>query len=190
MALFLACTACTAVKLEPCDTPPPFHVRIETSERVNPDPRGRSMTTVVQILQLKDSTRLENATFQKLWNGPEKFLEDDLLHVTELTLAPDQHVERWIPRDPKTRFVVAMGHFRQPLGSAWRTVVKLQPVPKPLCREEPEGGEHGPRPMDAQFLIKLQGYQVDLLRDEPQVEASTPLQPQRGPRPPHDGSKA
>ena len=160
-----AWTGCAAKRIEPCDKPPPFYLRLEASDRVNPDQRGRSMPTLVQILQLKDSLRVEQTNFQGMWNKPEALLKDDLLQVAEFTVAPGQSVERWITRDPKAQFVVAMGLFRQPLGYSWRTLTVLPSVPKNLCTEEQALGRHGkPRTTDEQLRFKLQGYQIDLLR--------------------------
>jgi|GEM_PF-2169941 len=167
MSLFalLAWTGCAAKRLEPCDKPPPFYLRLEASDRVNPDPRGRSMPTLVQILQLKDSLRVEQTNFRGMWDKPEALLKDDLLQVAEFTVAPGQSVERWITRDPKAQFVVAMGLFRQPLGYSWRTLTVLPSVPKNLCTDEQAVGRHDkPRVTDEQLRFKLQGYQIDLLR--------------------------
>ena len=78
-------------------------------------------------------------------------------------MAPGQEVTRWIPRDPKTQYVVAMGLFRQPLGYSWRTLTVLPSVPKHLCTDEPVG-HRPPRATDEQLRFKLEGYQIDLLR--------------------------
>lgn len=148
----------------PCETPPPILVHLDVSEQVNPDTRGRSLPTVVQVLQLKDSVKLERAGFRDLWNRPEEYLGEDLLQVAEFTVAPGQKLDRWIQRDPKARFVLAMGHFRQPLGYSWRTVSALEPVLPVFCVERPAGDQGAPRPGDVQLRYRLQGYQIDLLR--------------------------
>lgn len=185
----LACSACSAKRINTCDEPPPFHLRLEASDRVNPDPRGRSMPTVVQILQLEDSIRVEQASFRGLWNKPEETLEKELLQVTELTVAPGQTLERWIPRNPKTKYVVAMGLFRQPLGYSWRTLTVLPSVPENLCVEQPPGNRGPPRATDEQLRFKLQGYQIDLLRTMPQMGVQTAEEPERG-APAPSGRKA
>ncbi|OJH38140.1 type VI secretion system-associated lipoprotein [Cystobacter ferrugineus] len=186
MPLFmvLACSACAAKRFETCDKPPPFYLRLEASERVNPDPRGRSMPTLVQILQLRDSIRAEQSSFRDLWGKPEALLKEDLLQVAEFTVAPGQEVARWIPRDPKTQFVVAMGLFRQPLGYSWRTLTMLPSVPKHLCTDEPVG-QRGPRATDAQLRFKLEGYQIDLLRASPSSMGNPALDNLQGGTTPH-----
>ncbi|WP_414639183.1 type VI secretion system lipoprotein TssJ [Archangium sp.] len=168
LTLLLAATVGTScakrVGPTPCETPPPMQVVLDVSEQVNPDPRGRSLPTVVQVIQLKDSAKLERAGFRDLWGRPKEFLGEDLLQVAEFTVAPGQKVQRWIQRDPKARFILTMGHFRQPLGYSWRTVIALDPVLPPFCVERPAGDQGEPRPGDVQLRYRLQGYQIDILR--------------------------
>lgn len=165
--LLLTCSACAAKQLAACAEPPPFYLHLEAAERVNPDPRGRSMPTVVQLFQLKDTLRVEQASFQKLWNKPEAFLEEDLLQVAEFTVPPGKTVERWIQRDPQARYVAVMGLFRQPLGYAWRTLTVLPAVNKNQCGQEPPAERGLPLSTDEQLRFKLQGYQIDLLKTGP-----------------------
>jgi type VI secretion system protein VasD len=92
-------------------------------------------------------------------------------------VGPGQKARRWLQRDPKARFVLAMGHFRQPLGYAWRAVTALEPVPEPLCMEKPAGDLGDPLPTDLQLRFRLQGYQIDLLRWQSQLTQPRPLEP-------------
>ncbi len=176
LTLLLAVTASIScakrVGPAPCETPPPIQVVLDISEQVNPDPRGRSLPTVVQVIQLKDSAKLERAGFRDLWGRPKEFLGEDLLQVSEFTVSPGQKTQRWIQRDPKARFILAMGHFRQPLGYSWRTVSALDPVLPPFCVERPAGDQGDPRPGDVQLRYRLQGYQIDILR--PQASLTQP----------------
>jgi type VI secretion system protein VasD len=159
--------ACATRKIPACDTPPPFLARIEASERLNLDSHGRPLPTVVRFLQLSDTARLEGVSFQRLWGAPEAVLEKDLLESTEFVIAPGQTLERWIQRDPKTQYVVAMGLFRQHLGQAWRTTTRLEPVPPHQCTEQPAGEHAALGFRDTQIRLKLQGYQVDVPRHSP-----------------------
>ncbi len=156
-------TGCAKRVPQACETPPPFQVVVNASEQLNPDSRGRSLPTVVQIVQLKDSVKLERAGFKDLWGKPEEFLKEDLLQVAEVVVPPGKEVSRWVQRDPKARFVLAMGHFRQPLGYSWRAVATLPPVQEAQCVERPAGDQGAPKPEDEVFRYRLQGYQIDLL---------------------------
>ncbi|MCP3144834.1 type VI secretion system lipoprotein TssJ [Pyxidicoccus sp. QH1ED-7-1] len=171
-----------------CETPPPFQVVVDASEQLNPDAKGRSLPTVVQIVQLKDSVRLERAGFKDLWGKPEELLKEDLLQVAEVVVPPGRQVTRWVQRDPKARFVLAMGHFRQPLGYSWRTVAVLAPVEEKRCVERPAGDQGTPKPEDEVFRYRLQGYQIDLMlrpvtrAPEPRIppSAGDRVSPRRG----------
>ena len=72
LALATSTSACAARVIKPCDTPPPFRVVLDASEQLNPDARGRSLPTIVHVVQLKDSARLELAGFRDLWQRPEE----------------------------------------------------------------------------------------------------------------------
>ncbi len=187
LALVLGGSAGCAKRIpQACETPPPFQVVVDASEQLNPDARGRSLPTVVQIVQLKDSVRLERAGFKDLWGKPEELLKEDLLQVAEVVVPPGRKVTRWVQRDPKARFVLAMGHFRQPLGYSWRTVAVLPVVKESQCVERPAGDQGEPKPEDEVFRYRLQGYQIDLLfRPITQAPTRAPtrapeVQPQAG----------
>lgn len=186
LALVLGGSAGCAKRMpQACETPPPFQVVVDAAEQLNPDARGRSLPTVVQIVQLKDSVRLERAGFKDLWGKPEELLKEDLLQVAEVVVPPGRQVTRWVQRDPKARFVLAMGHFRQPLGYSWRTVAVLPPVEQNQCVERPAGDQGAPKPEDEVFRYRLQGYQIDLLlrpvtrAPEPQPQAGDTASPRR-----------
>lgn len=160
----MALPGCAAKKAATCDAPPPLFARFEAAKDINPDARGRPLPTVVQVLQLKDSIKVERAGFQKLWTDPKTILGEDLLQSAEVVVPPGQSVERWVQRDPKAQFVVAMGLFRQPLGYSWLAVTRLPAITEAQCNAEPAGERKSPAFYDTQLRFKLQGYQLDLLR--------------------------
>ncbi|HYI03171.1 type VI secretion system lipoprotein TssJ [Hyalangium sp.] len=161
----LTLPGCATSKAAACDAPPPFFARIEAADDINPDSNGRSLPTVVQFLQVKDSTKLERASFYKLSDEPKSLLGDDLLQTVEFVVAPGHEVKHWVQRDPKAQFVAAVGIFRQPLGYSWLTVARLPAVSASQCEEQPAGDRgDSPRPEDTQLRFKLQGYQIDYLR--------------------------
>jgi type VI secretion system protein VasD len=161
----LALPACATGKTAACDTPPPFFARVAAAKDVNQDALGRPLPTVVQFLQLKDSVKLERASFQKLWADPKVILGEDYLLSSEFVVDPGHETGHWVQRDPKAQFVAALGLFRQPLGYSWLAIAKLPPVPTSQCVEEPAGGRNAsPGADDTQLRFKLQGYQIDFLR--------------------------
>jgi type VI secretion system protein VasD len=141
---------------EPCKEPPPLAVLLEASERLNPDDRGNSLSTIVQVLQLKDVRRLEASEFQDVWQDPKKALEDDLLATDELTLEPGQRLTRQLKREKEATFIVVLGVFRRPAGQVWRSVLRLPELTPELCAEAKRPGR-GPVPLH----FYLEDYRVE-----------------------------
>jgi type VI secretion system protein VasD len=126
-------------------------VLLEASERINPDDRGNSLATIVQVLQLKDIRRLEAAEFQDVWQRPKEALEDDLIATDELTLEPGQTLTRQLARDPNANFIVVFGVFRRPAGQVWRSIQRLPEVTPELCEA---AKKPGPPPAPMHFYIE------------------------------------
>jgi type VI secretion system protein VasD len=144
VAVWLGACAHGSPAAEPCKEPPPIAVLLEASDRLNPDDRGSSLTTIVQVLQLKDVRRLEAAEFQDVWQHPKEVLEDDLIASDELTLEPGQTVTRQLSRDPKATFIVVLGVFRRPAGQVWRSILRLPEVTPELCAAAKKPGQQPP----------------------------------------------
>lgn len=144
-----------------CETPPSFNVVLEAADRLNVDSQGRSLPTLVRVLTLKSSSKLESADFTDLWNKPDDILGEDVLQVDELTVDPEQTLARWYPRSPKATHVALVALYRQPAGSAWRSVVTLPAVPPELCVEETQPRTGPARPKDAQVKFHLEDFRVD-----------------------------
>jgi type VI secretion system protein VasD len=156
LAGVLGACAHNAPPPEPCKEPPPVSVLLEASERLNPDDRGNSLSTIVQVLQLKDVRRLEAAEFQDVWQRPKEVLEQDLLATDELNLEPGQSVTRQLSRDPDANFVVVLGVFRRPAGQVWRSIQRLPAVTPELCATAKKPGA---RPAPMHFY--LEDYRVE-----------------------------
>lgn len=139
-------SACATAKpvVEECKEPPPIALLLEASERLNPDDRGNSLSTIVQVLQLKDIRRLEASDFQDVWQRPKEVLEDDLIASDELTLQPGQSLTRQLARDPKTTYIVVVGVFRRPAGQVWRSLLRLPEVTPELCAAVKKPGAQPP----------------------------------------------
>jgi type VI secretion system protein VasD len=130
-------------------------VLLEASERLNPDDRGNSLSTIVQVLQLKDIRRLEAAESQDVYQRPKEVLEDDLIASDELTLEPGQTLTRQLSRDPKANFIVVLGVFRRPAGQVWRSIQRLPEVTPELCAAVKKPGQ---RPL---LHFYLEDYRVE-----------------------------
>lgn len=108
--------------------PVPLEVTVAAADRLNPDEQGQSLPTVVRVLQLKGTARLEGAEFDALYRRAKEVLAEDLLRVDELTVSPGQTVKLRLERDPAARAAVALCLFRRPAGLSWRAVAEL-PAP-------------------------------------------------------------
>jgi type VI secretion system protein VasD len=110
--------------------PVPIEVTVTASDRLNPDEQGQSLPTVVRILQLKGSARLEGADFDPVYRRLKEALGEDLLAMEELTLSPGQSVRRQLDRDPAARAIAVVGLFRRPSALSWRALADLPPPGK------------------------------------------------------------
>ncbi|MFN0062490.1 MAG: type VI secretion system lipoprotein TssJ [Myxococcaceae bacterium] len=160
-AILFIWVGCAHAPAAPCATPPPFHVTVVTGARLNPDAMGRSLPTLVRVLQLKGTTRLEDADFAGVFSRAADVLGEDLVRTDEFTVDPDSSDSRWIERDPKAAHVVAVGVFRQPTGTQWRSAVALGPVEPSLCNPQALNRIGTPRWGDAVLSFKMQDFAIE-----------------------------
>ena len=153
--VWLGACAHAAAPAEPCKEPPPISVLLEASDRLNPDDRGNSLSTIVQVLQLKDIRRLEAAESQDVYQRPKEVLEEDLIASDELTLEPGQTLTRQLSRDPKANFIVVLGVFRRPAGQVWRSIQRLPEITPELCDAAKKPGRLPP------LHFYLEDYRVE-----------------------------
>ncbi|HLL56269.1 MAG TPA: type VI secretion system lipoprotein TssJ [Myxococcaceae bacterium] len=148
----------------PCDTPPPFHLTLESSWKLNPGQDGRSLHTIVQVLQVQGISRLQAAAASPdVFHRTEEVLGDELLGAPEeLPVGPADKTTRWFPRDPKARYVVVIGRFLEaPAGTHWWSAYELRPSYTPRCLES-TGPDQArvPGTGDDQARFYLEGYGI------------------------------
>ena len=144
----------------PCDTPPPFFVRLGASARVNPDAQGHPLPTAVELIQLKGLTGFEKQEFAEVFRSPKDALGEEFLRSDELMVDTGQAVTRWVERDAKASYVAAVGIFRQPSGTTWRAVLPLPLVLSDQC--QPQKGERKgpPTEEDVQIRLMLEEFRI------------------------------
>jgi type VI secretion system VasD/TssJ family lipoprotein len=150
---------------KPCDTPPPFHLTLESSWKLNPGQDGRSLHTIVQVLQLRDLSRLQAAEFSPaLLQRPQDVLGDDLVgEVNELPLAPGDTTTHWYKRQADARYVAVIGMFLESQGGKrWWGAYKLEPAYVPKCSDQ-VGLDQAriPQQDDAQPRFYLENYWIE-----------------------------
>ena len=133
LAALLVAAACGSAPRakEPCRVAQPVRLVFRASEHVNPDEQGRSLASVVRIYLLKDVLRLENAEFEDIWLRAQDTLGEDLVKVDELTVFPDQELERTVEVPADVSYLIGVALFRKPAGVSWRAVYALPVGP---CR--------------------------------------------------------
>jgi type VI secretion system protein VasD len=118
-------------------------LRLEASERINPDQDGTALPTLVRVYLLQTLARLEAADFVALWSNPDQTLGHDLLGARELTLFPGQVSSLELGLTPETHFVAAVAIYRQPTSTRWRSIVAL-PESSRSCAAYRERGVPSP----------------------------------------------
>jgi type VI secretion system protein VasD len=118
-------------------------VRLEASERINPDAQGAALPTVVRVYQMQAVARVEEADFTAVWQTPVPVLGPDLVTSRELTLFPGQSTWVDVPLEPQVRFVVAVAIFRRPTATQWRSIVPL-PDSARMCAAYKDKGAPSP----------------------------------------------
>jgi type VI secretion system protein VasD len=156
LALVLSGCAHTRVR---CEFPPPFHLKLQASHRLNPDAAGRSLPTLVRVLQLGNTARFEKADFSALWDRPEEVLGTDLIRSDELTVDPGEASDHWYRCESKATHVAVVAMFREPAGTFWRSAVPLPLSEK--CPEAPPPDRSGlPKREDVQIKFTLEDFRV------------------------------
>jgi type VI secretion system VasD/TssJ family lipoprotein len=75
-------------------------VSVIASPRINPTELGCPRPVQLRIYQLKQETRMLNASFEDIWKKDKETLADDFVNVTETTVYPDSRQEVKFERVP------------------------------------------------------------------------------------------
>jgi type VI secretion system protein VasD len=121
----------------------PSKVKLEATERINPNSAGEALPTVVRLYQLTQIVKVEEADFAAIWETPKETLADDLVQVQEFTLFPGQTELVDVALAPNARYLVGVAIFRRPTGNQWRSVIPL-PASESLCGAYAEKGAPTP----------------------------------------------
>jgi type VI secretion system protein VasD len=133
-ALALLAPACAHKPPEPCKAEP-LRLSIEAAPQVNLDDKGRPLPTTLRIYQLKDTAKLEAATFNDLLENDKDTLATDLVAAQEVVINPGEKIEPPIQRKEEADFIGVMALFRNPAGNFWRLARPLTPVDPGHCHK-------------------------------------------------------
>ena len=104
-------------------------LRLHAGDVLNTDPRGRSLSVVVRIYQLKDKAAFERATYSTFAGAKpsqSSELAADLVDVREIVLTPGQRYDSVEALLPDARYVAVVGLFRSPADDRWRFVFDVR----------------------------------------------------------------
>jgi type VI secretion system protein VasD len=169
-ALALAATAfatlgATCGPQAPPEPPKPCDVQIVTlniyaADNINPNENGNPRPVVVQLYQLKNEVRMENATYDQIYRDAKGTLEDDLLKVDELSIYPNDLVEVKFERIKEASTLAGVALFRGPRGSSWKTFYEFPLMPgEASCGGR--GKDGGPAEADPRTAFFIEGAKID-----------------------------
>ncbi len=117
----------------PCTTPEPLRISLTASPRLNLGDHGESLPTLVRIYQLKDTTKLVEASLDQILDNDRALLGEDLVSMQELTLYPGERSAPPTVRAEAATSLAVVAMFRRPMGPSWRAIRKLPPPNPQHC---------------------------------------------------------
>lgn len=171
----------TCAPAAPVEPPKPCDVQIVTlniyaADNINPNENGNPRPVRVQLYQLKNEVRMENATYDQILNNAKETLEDDVLKVDELSIFPNDLVEVKFERIKDASHLAGVALFHSPRGNSWKTFFEFPLPPGEVAcgGRETEAGAPEPDPKVAFFL---EGSKIDNGQqfDESMFEGATSI---------------
>lgn len=160
----LLALACGGANARPaCEPSEEAQMRIETTDRLNPNEEGVPLPTIVRVYQLANIGTMETATFEDIWQRDEDTLGDEFLGKDELTVYPRSIVNRPFERNPDANYIVGVGIFRRPTGVSWRTILELPPpASEAACADLQENPDAPPEEQPIVYLsFELDDYMIE-----------------------------
>ena len=102
---------------------------IISSPYLNPTTTGEARPVQVRLYQLKTDARLQNASFDDVWNHDKEALADDIVKMDEVSVYPNTRSEYRFERDESALYIAAVALFRVPKGHSWFTTFEFPPAP-------------------------------------------------------------
>ncbi|MEZ4298198.1 MAG: type VI secretion system lipoprotein TssJ [Polyangiaceae bacterium] len=169
-ALTLAVTAfaslgATCAPQEPVAPPEPCDVQIVTlniyaADNINPNENGNPRPVVVQLYQLKNEVRMENATYDQILKDAKGTLDDDIVKVDELSVFPNDLVEVKFERIKDASTLAGVALFHGPKGSSWKTFYEFPLMPGEVkCGGR--GKDGGAPEADPRTAFFIEGAKID-----------------------------
>ena len=124
LSLFTALGGCAS--LSPYSDTTKLDLKLQASEELNPDLRGRPSPIVVRLLELKNPSSFNNADFFSLYQRPKESLMPDLVSFEEMEVRPGEARELKLSVQPGSRYVGVVAAYRDLPEANWPYVVSLE----------------------------------------------------------------
>lgn len=161
--LTLLSTACGAQARPSCDAQENAQLRVEATDRMNPDEEGRPLPTLVRVYQLASISTMETASFEDIHENDEEILGDAFLGKDEFTVYPETRISRQFERNPDANYIVGFAAVRRPTGVSWRTILDLPPpAAEATCAALQEDPDSPPPEQPTVYVaFELDDYQIE-----------------------------
>ncbi len=173
LAAGLTLVSACAETIPPPATPkkcPPMNVTLSllASPAINLTPTGSPRPVVVRVYQLKNDSRLYNASFEDVWHDDKTSLGDDVVKVDEVEIYPATRADVKFERTEPVAHVAVVAIFQEPKGRSWFSIFDLPPPPedgkcdKAACSPEGDDDDCETRASDTgQYSFWIDGSKVD-----------------------------
>ncbi len=113
---------------EAAKPPRPMRLQLAASEALNTEPQGRSLSLVVRVYKLRNTSAFMSAPYDGFGDPAKEkqMLGEDLIDVKEIILSPGHKralTEKWAR---EATHVGVVGLFREPAPKRWRYVFDLE----------------------------------------------------------------
>jgi type VI secretion system protein VasD len=149
----------------PVEPPKPCDVQVVTlniyaADNINPNENGNPRPVVVQLYQLKNEVRMENATYDQILLNAKEVLADDALKVDEVSIFPNDLVEVRFERIKEASVLAGVALFHGPKGSSWKTFYEF-PLPPGEVACAGRGKDGGAPEADPRTAFFIEGSKID-----------------------------
>lgn len=95
-----------------------IQVKLQVSDKLNPNPEGRPSPLVLQIFQLKDDSKFSQASIDVVLSNPDLELGADLIKVDQTMAFPGKSKEYVFDVNSEAKFLGVVASFQKEDGKA------------------------------------------------------------------------
>lgn len=120
----------SALLMAGCATQSPVTIKSESTANINPDNKGKPLSIVLRIYQMKSKDKFNELTFDEFMSGKQasELLGDSLVVSNEIVLLPNSSTSINDIVQTNTRYIGVIGFFRKPDGNYWRALLDADAV--------------------------------------------------------------